>query len=377
MSRGPTVAEVEFVGLRTPLAPPAAFSWGRAGERNVGLVRVRRSDGVTGWGETSVTFPLWSLEERAGTVGRGVAPSATGLPCGSPEEIAAVTARLDAALGRLRQLWSPVAISAAVGALEMALLDAWARAHGQPAWRLLGGSPDPVPLYAVGFPGPAEEIVAGAARAVADGYRAVKLRVGFSDEADLDLVRRAVAELGAERVLLDANMAWTRGRALEMADRLAGIGAGWLEEPVARDDVAGLAEVRSRSGLRVAAGENCYAPAELHGLLDAGAVDVLMPDLARCGGLLGGLAAAREALARGLAYSPHHYASDVGFAAALTVCAVAGPSAPLLRDVSPWPVRHELLGEPLDVRDGLAHLPTAPGLAPAPDPRVIERSRVL
>lgn len=372
-----TVAEVEFVGLRTPLDPPAAFSWGIAAERNVGLVRVRRSDGVTGWGETSVTFPLWSLEERRETVARGVAPVASGLPCDSPDEIAAAAARVDAALGRLRHLWSPVAIGASVGALEMALLDAWARAREEPAWRLLGGRPDPVPLYAVGFPGPAEEVVAAAARALADGYSAVKLRVGFSDRADLALVRRAVAELGAAQVLLDANMAWDRDRALDMAARLAGIGAGWLEEPVARDDVAGLAEVRRRSGLRVAAGENCYTPDELRGLLEAGAVDVLMPDLARCGSLLGGLAAAREALARGLAYSPHHYASDVGFAAALTVCALAGPSEPLLRDVSHWPVRHELLGEPLDVRDGLAHLPTAPGLAPAPDPRVIERSRVL
>lgn len=372
-----TVAEVEFVGLRTPLDPPAAFSWGIAAERNVGLVRVRRSDGVTGWGETSVTFPLWSLEERRETVARGVAPVASGLPCDSPDEIAAAAARVDAALGRLRHLWSPVAIGASVAALEMALLDAWARAREEPAWRLLGGRPDPVPLYAVGFPGPAEEVVAAAARALADGYSAVKLRVGFSDRADLALVRRAVAELGAAQVLLDANMAWDRDRALDMAARLAGIGAGWLEEPVARDDVAGLAEVRRRSGLRVAAGENCYTPDELRGLLEAGAVDVLMPDLARCGSLLGGLAAAREALARGLAYSPHHYASDVGFAAALTVCALAGPSEPLLRDVSRWPVRHELLGEPLDVRDGLAHLPTAPGLAPAPDPRVIERSRVL
>lgn len=93
-----------------------------------------------------------------------------------------------------------------------------------------------------------------------------------------------------------------------------------------------------------------------------------MPDhLARCGSLLRGLAAARAALARGVAYSPHHYASDLGFAAALTVCAVAGPSEPLLRDVSHWPIRHEPLGEPLDVRDGLAHLPTPPG-SPPPRP---------
>ncbi|MGF1646710.1 MAG: mandelate racemase/muconate lactonizing enzyme family protein [Kineosporiaceae bacterium] len=372
-----TVAEVEFVGIRTPLDPPAVFSWGRAGERNVGLVRVRRSDGITGWGETSVTFPLWSLEERRETVAGGIAPLATGLPCESPEDIAVAVARVGGALGRLRHLWSPVAISAGVAALEMALVDAWARAHGEPAWRLLGGRGDPVPLYAVGFPGSAEEIVAGAARAVADGYRAVKLRVGFSDQADLALVRRAVAELGAERVLLDANMAWDRDHALDMAVRLAGIGAGWLEEPVARDDVAGLAAVRRVGGLRVAAGENCYSGAELQHLLDADAVDVLMPDLARCGSLRDGLRAARAALSRGLAYSPHHYASDLGFAAALTVCAVAGPSEPLLRDVSHWPVRRELLGEPLDVRAGLAHLPTTPGLAPAPDPRVIERSRVL
>jgi hypothetical protein len=295
-----TVAEVEFVGLRTPLHPLAAFSWGRAGERNVGLVRVRRSDGVTGWGETSVTFPLWSLEERAETVARGVAPAAA-----------------------------------------------------------------------------AEEIVAEGARAVADGYRAVRLRVGFSDEADLALAVPAVTELGAGRVLLDANMARDRDRALDMADRLAGIGAGWLEEPVARDDVAGLAAVRRRCGLRVAAGENCTPRPSCTTCWrrtpltpDAGPPRAVRQPAPGAGGGPGRTGARRRVQPPPLRLRPGVRCGAHGVRRRRAVGTPAARRQPLAdppRAPRRAPRRPGRAGAPADT----------PGLAPAPAPRVIDRSRVL
>ncbi|MEA2581938.1 MAG: Mandelate racemase / muconate lactonizing enzyme N-terminal domain, partial [Thermomicrobiales bacterium] len=72
------IRDVEFIGLRSALPQPAQFSWGSAASRNVGLVRVTTVEGVVGAGETSVTFPLWSLEERALTVREGLRPLALG-----------------------------------------------------------------------------------------------------------------------------------------------------------------------------------------------------------------------------------------------------------------------------------------------------------
>lgn len=378
MSVGTTVAAVEFVGLRSPLDPPATFSWGSADARNVGLVKVTTSDGVTGWGETSVTFPLWSLEERHATVTQGVAPMAVGLACGSLEEIAGTIAQLERNMARLRLLWSHVAISSAISALEMALLDALGRAQGQPVWALLGGTAAEVPLYAVGFAGDADAIAEQAGTALDEGYAAVKVRLGFGEDRDLGLLRTMRAALGEDPVLYaDVNMGWDRETADHMAPRLAEFSLGWLEEPLSRDEVAGFPHLGEAAGAPIAAGENCYSRDEVAALARSGFVDVVMPDLARCGGLLAAVEGARAALDGGRAYSTHHYASDLGFAAMLTVAAVLGPSAPVLRDVSAWPLRSELLTEPITITAGRALTSSVPGLAPEPDPIVIERNRVL
>ncbi len=370
-----TIAELELVGLRTPLPAPAVFSWGVAHERNVGLVRVRLDDGTEGWGETSVTFPLWSLEERAATVA-GMAPLVVGKGLATQDDIADVVAQLRRSTDRLRLLWSHTAISAAIGAIEMALWDAWSRMLGVPAWTLLGGESRDVPLYAVGFGGTPEQAADTAVGLLAEGYAAVKIRVGFDPDADEALVRTVSEAIGGG-LYADANMGWSREAATEMVRRLNPYDLGWLEEPLSRDDREGLAALRSEARMPLAAGENCYSEEELVSLGRSGIVDVLMPDLARVGGLSPAIAGARAARDRGIGYSTHHYASDLGFAAMLALCAVVGDPRPIIRDISPWPTRGEVLSEPLEISGGVARPYAGPGLAPLPAAEVLRKYRVL
>lgn len=373
-----TLESVEFIGLRSPLEPPATFSWGVADERNVGLVRVRTSDGVEGWGETSVTFPLWSMEERAVTVRKGLAPLVTGRRCGNLDEIRDLVADAERSMARLRLLWAPVGISGAIAALEMALIDAWARAQGAPAWQLLGGEATPQPMYAVGFTGEARTSATAAASALGDGYAAVKVRLGFGAEQDLALLATYREVLGDDATILtDVNMGWDLKTTVEMLPALADFGLGWLEEPLPRGEVDALRMVKQAASMPLAAGENCFTRAESLALIESGAVDVFMPDLARCGGLLMGIELASRAVELGLGYSPHHYASDIGFSAMVNLCAVVGAPAPILRDVSHWPLRGDLLSEPVQIADGRVVPSTRPGLCPAVDTTVIERFRVL
>lgn len=372
------IKSVEFIGLRSPLDPPARFSWGEADSRNVGLVKVVTSDGSVGWGETSVTFPLWSLDERCATVTMGLAPMVTGMACGTIEEIQQVTVTAEKNMARLRLLWSPVGISSAIGALEMALLDAWGRSRGEPVWKLLGGEHRAVDMYAVGFTGGPEQSAEQAAGALEEGYAAVKIRAGFGEEADLNLLRTFRQTLGdSATVYVDVNMGWELPAAMHMAEQMRDFGLGWLEEPLSRDDLEGLRSIRNLNVAPLAAGENCYSRSELVSLAKSGLVDILMPDLARCGGFLAALEGSRTALEQGLEYSTHHYASDIGFAAMSALCSVAGPSAPILRDMSPWPLREELLSEPLTISGGRTWAYEGPGFAPEPVVSVIERTRVL
>ena len=172
-------------------------------------------------------------------------------------------------------------------------------------------------------------------------------------------------------------MGWDLPAALDMSEKLREFNMGWLEEPLSREDRDGLAKIRELNVAPLAAGENCYSRDELLTLATSGLVDILMPDLARCGGFLIALEGAQTALEQGLQYSTHHYASDIGFAAMSALCAVAGPSAPILRDLSPWPLREELLSESLEISGGKTKPFEGPGLAPAPRTEVIERTRVL
>lgn len=369
------ITEVEFIGLRSELPAPAVFSWGSANQRNVGLVRVACHDGTTGWGETSVTFPLWSLEERSATV-TAIAGLFIGAELNDPDDIAIIVQSATRRTDRLRLLWSHVGLSAAIGAIEMALWDAFGRHHDVPVWQILDGKTLPVPLYAVGFPGTPTQVAAAAAEAIDEGYRTVKVRVGFDPEVDENLVR-AVAEAVGPGVLIDANMGWTREQAAMMLPRLESFELGWIEEPLSRDDLGGYATLRNLTRTPLAAGENCYSEAELVSLAESGLVDVVMPDLARAGGLTSAIAGARAARAAGYGYSTHHYASDLGFAAMLALCAVVGESEPVLRDLSEWELRESLLAEPLEIAAGIAQPYRGAGLAPLPRMHVIEEHRVL
>ncbi len=372
------IREVSFVGLRSQLPQPAQFSWGSAAHRNVGLVRVFTDDGIDGVGETSVTFPLWSLEERALTVREGLAP----LVAGKDEaDISGLVAHLNATLGRLAPLWSAVAIQGAIGAFEVALWDIAGKKAGKPVSSLLNpdaGEPAPVPLYAVGFGGGPEQIAAGAAGALAAGYPFVKVRAGFGadrDRAMLAAVAEAVPSMA--QVLVDANMAWTREQAAEQAPALAAFGIGWLEEPLVHSDHAGLAALRDSLPVPIAGGENAYGRQPALDLVEAGAIDVVMPDIARIGGIGNARAAIAAARGHGLSYSPHHYASDIGFISSLHLCAAEPGVHSLLRDISEWPLRADVLAEPPAVASGHAAAPTGPGLGVTLDEAALSHFRVV
>lgn len=369
------IERVEFLGLRSPLAEPAVFAWGQATQRNVGLVRIETDRGTSGWGETSVTFPLWSLEERAATVA-GLASMIEGSEIEHPTHIDALITGVGQSTDALRRLWSPVALSAGIGAIEMALWDAWGKEHDRPVWELLGGKRGAVPLYAVGFVGGPNEIVQQAIQAVEQGYQTVKIRVGMSEEADTRLLARLWEELGPG-ILLDANMAWDVQTATRMAKAFEPFSPGWLEEPLAPRDLAGARTLSQHTTIPLAGGENCFSAPELTELASSRAVSVVMPDVARIGGLRSALNGTRSALGLGVGYSPHHYASDVGFAASLTLCAVLGVSRPMLRDLSDWPLRADILAEPLEIGEGWARPWPGAGLSPPPRDSVLERWRVI
>ena len=197
----------------------------------------------------------------------------------------------------------------ALSVLDMALWDALAIAAGQPLTRVLGGAPRPLRAYnscGLGLMSP--QTAADEAEALLEGgMQAVKLRLGYPSLAEDLAVTRAVRRRlpDAVELLVDYNQALSRIEALARGRALQSEGVAWLEEPIRHDDLSGNAEIARSLELPLQLGENFDGPKALLQALDAQACDLVMPDVARIGGVSGWMQAAGVAEARGVPMSSH------------------------------------------------------------------------
>lgn len=203
-----------------------------------------------------------------------------------------------AAWRHLHDAWTePDARPAALGAVECALASAEAAAAGVPLWRALASSvagrpaarPRSVATSVTISAWPAL-VAEGAARAAMQrGFRSFKVKVTGADPQN-DLARLMAVHRAAPRaeLLVDANQGFTPRAALAFARamRLLRLPVALFEQPVARDDLDGLAQVARDSGLPVAADESVCRPAEARRLIARRGAQVINLKLAKSG-LLG------------------------------------------------------------------------------------------
>lgn len=292
----------------------------------------------------------------------------------------------------------------ALSGVEMALWDVLGKALGAPVYRLLGGQfRERVRLYAdcnAGTIDAAGQHVSGTALAAADreaqirdqseqaaraalarGFGAVKfdtddlLHPAKHDPWNWTLTPREIDSVvgRAARIretigdgvdfALDIHARYDVPSALTVARELAPLRLMWLEEPVPPDSLEALARVRALSPVPICAGENAYTRFGLHALLQAQAVDVVMPDLAKCGGIMEGMRIAAQAELRGLPFAPHNVCSPVGTVAMAQVCA-AIPNFLVLEfhalDLDYWEDLVTYSGGPV-IEGGAVRLADAPG----------------
>jgi len=191
----------------------------------------------------------------------------------------------------IRNLGRPGIASMAIAAVDVALWDLKARLLELPLCKLLGMAHARVPIYGSGgFTSYSlrelQEQLAGWA---AIGIPRMKMKVGSCPSEDPMRVRAARDAVGPKAALfVDANGAYERKQALEMAARLRDAAdVSWFEEPVSSDDLDGLRLIRDRApdGMAIAAGEYGYDAPYFARMLDASAVDVLQADVTRCAGI--------------------------------------------------------------------------------------------
>lgn len=223
----------------------------------------------------------------------------------------------------------------AISAVDIALWDLFGKQLGVPVYELLGGKlRASLPAYASWLYA-TEDLDALAAEAAgwaAQGFTAVKQRLPNGPlegragiRRNVELVRTVTQAVGPDvDVMADAYMSWDVAYAIRCIRAIedAGLRLRWVEEPLVPDDIAGLARVRSSVATPIAAGEHEATRYGFRDLVQAGAVDVLQPDVNR----LGGITEARRVWALGETFGldviPH-----LGFAhnAHLAISSLATP----------------------------------------------------
>jgi L-alanine-DL-glutamate epimerase-like enolase superfamily enzyme len=352
--------------LRHRIAQPVRTSFGTMHARPALLVRIDDADGAHGWGEIWCNFPACGAEHRARLVESVLAPLLVGAQFASPADAFERLTQATAVLAI--QSGEPGPFAQAIAGLDLALWDLAARRAGVPLWQLLGGQGDEIGVYASGInPERPEDVVA---RKRAEGFRAFKLKIGFDEARDLDNLRRMRDAAGGDAALMaDANQAWDLPTAIARVRALGDSGLRWIEEPLRADRPwSDWLALRAHAPAPLAAGENVAGAAAFDALLDAGAVSVVQPDVAKWGGHSGTLPVARRILARGRRLCPHYLGAGIGLLHSAHLLAAAGGDGWLEIDANENPLRSRLCGPLNQVDAGRCRLGTLPGIGVEPEP---------
>jgi D-galactarolactone cycloisomerase len=276
------------------------------------------------------------------------------------------------------------AVEHAISGVDIALWDLMGKALGQPVSRLLGGNyRDRLKPYAsILFDDP-PQLMEKLQQQLARGFQAIKMgwrpfgRV--SRKLDELLIRTARDTVGDDvELMVDAGGSeqfWPHGVnwARETAKMLGDYQVTWFEEALKPDDLEGFKELRQTSPVKIATGEVFTRRQTFQPYITQRALDIIQPDMTKCGGLSEGRRMAWMAYDHGVLLVPHGWNTAIGVAADLALTA-AMPVAGWVEYQTGVPYVEELTDPPFKLdADGMLPVPTGPGLGITLNPDALAR----
>ena len=352
----------------------------------MGLVKVSTDEGITGYSdmETSasvakacVEAPKWS-EEPGMECFDGLASLLIGE---NPLEVERLWYRMYR--GSIYYGRRGVALQA-ISAIDIALWDICGKAYGQPVHILLGGKwRDKVRAYGSTLFRPTPEAIREAVDHYLEaGFTAVKFGWGVFGKnfnQDVKLVEAARLALGDNRDLL-VDTGWfverTPKEAIQIVRAIEPFRPFLVEELLHPEDYDGYRRVSDAVDTRIACGEQEATEWGFEQLIYRGGLDVLQPDLTRCGGFTVARKIVHMAERANRLVIPHSWSSDLLTAASLHLTAFQRRAEFVEFSTSVGPLSRLLVKEPLRMRDGYLPVPKGPGLGVEVNDAVIERYRV-
>lgn len=345
--------------------------------RGTTLLRLETDTGVVGWGEA---FAPGSIAEA--TITELFHDEVVGMDPFDVESLA------DRSYTDPYHFGGSVFVQCAVSAIDIACWDIIGKTVDQPVYKLLGGTtrssltPYASTMYFTEADRSIEEPIREAVQA---GFTAAKIKIGSGVEADIERVRMAREILGDDAdLMVDINGNYRPDQAIRTANAIEEYDITWIEEPVPPENLTGYREVKQRVSVPIAAGEAHFGRFAFKRLIDDRLVDIVQPNLARCGGFSEARAIAKLATTENVGVRPHIWNSGVGLAAAIQFAASVSdyphtrhvPEPMMVEfDQSDNPLRHELLVDPFDPSGGSLDVPQAPGLGITVDEAALEKYR--
>jgi L-rhamnonate dehydratase len=362
------------------------------GVRFVSLIKITTNEGIVGWSDV----------ETQPHVGKVIVEAPSGGQIGFESVRAALIGENPLERERLQQkMLRYLAYYGRQGAgmhvvsgVDIALWDIAGKALGQPIWALLGAKyREQVRAYASTLFRPTPDAMKTAVDSyLAAGFRAIKFGWGvFGRDLTLDIALvQAAREAAGPAVALMVDGGWYgvsydqpyRPRSLKdwqiLIQALEDLNIVWLEDFLHPDNVEGYARAAEQcTTLRIAAGEQASGYKAFEALARKGRVDVLQPDLSRCGGLTVGRQIADLATRMQIDCAPHAWLTDILKAASLHLNAYLMDALYLEYNTSTASILTQLCTTPIEMHDGMIPIPNAPGLGVEIDEDMVAKYRVL
>lgn len=336
------------------------------------LLAIRTEEGAVGWGS------VFTSEQLVQGALKLLDPLLIGESALEPERVSEKLHQNTFWQGR------GGSVTHAISGIDIALWDLLGQATGQPIGRLLGGRyRERVRPYAsILMEEPkalAERLLAIKAR----GFRAFKIGWGpfgrVNKRKDEEIVQAAREAIGPDCALMvdagGSDAYWHQGYqwALRTAEMLADYDVAWFEEALRPDDLRDFVELRRRSRVPIAGGEVLTRRQSFQPWLEAGAFDIVQPDVTKVGGISEERRIAWMAQDHGARFIPHGWNTAIGLAADLQL-ASAFHDTDLVEYLHGSPFIDEIVlgGWELD-SEGMLAIPSAPGLGIRMNPDAVAK----
>ncbi len=373
------IAEVRVHVLEAALSEPFFWAINEARVRGSAVVEIVTDSGLSGFGECfGPARPCAAMVEAYTPLLLGADALATDLIW-------------ETLYDRFRDQGQKGVPISALSGVDIALWDLKGKHFGVPVHRLMGGPlRTQVEAYATGTyrkeaGDPFDYIVEEVKGYAAEGFKGVKLKIGFDVAEDAALIAAVRAAIGPDLpLMLDANHGYDTIEAIKLGRRVEQHDITWFEEPVPPEDLDGYRAIKAAISIPVAGGECEYTRFGFRNVLQARAIDILQPDTCAAGGLSECKKIADMANAFGVRVVPHVWGSAIGLAAALQLLAVLPRNPPGRRPLEPMlefdrsehPFRQAIVTAPIEHENGVVRIPDGPGLGIEIDRAGLERFRV-